>query len=359
MNIDIIENQMEAIIDCLLSKYPMETKKSLFDYAKSYNENAHSKILLEILNNKYDGLKGVIIFLNDLGITGYDNQNTNVVFGKHEIDLLIIDHKNQRAVIIENKIKNAKDQKRQLYRYFNAVIQDGYAIDKILYLPEISRKAGYQDYTEDEVRQVEIYLQVVPYFASNNEMCIYKIIQDLACKHKNIENDSFLNEYKKYLEKMGRKRMENKLEQEYIEYYLKDNNREWIQKIIELTNEFNKAYGQRIVRLASERYHSNMISPWFDEEYNVAVLKTKYKEEEIRIVFDVINNREKIAFYVNFCSSQYEKEIAKLLISESLIIDNQYVEAGRTKHIKSKYIGNDNELFEDVEIVLKCIGIKI
>lgn len=92
----------------------------------SANENAHSRILLKLLN--YSNEQGYVFlqsFVNLLSIDEKCNVESPVIdFNKEYIDGLISEN-GKYAIIIENKIHNATDQYAQIETYIERVIKQG------------------------------------------------------------------------------------------------------------------------------------------------------------------------------------------------------------------------------------------
>jgi hypothetical protein len=111
------------------------------------NENAHSRILTKLLqqkttNNRFEILESFIDYLID----GKPEVFRNIKIEKPEItqeveriDLWIRD--NNYSIIIENKIHYASDQERQLERYIDKTIDDGFKKEQI-YVIYLSRNYG-------------------------------------------------------------------------------------------------------------------------------------------------------------------------------------------------------------------------
>ncbi len=92
------------------------------------NENAHSRILAELLKqnnyNKYEILESFCNFLHTIN-PNFDKKpiNPRITSEKERIDLLILD--TDFAIIFENKIHGATDQPEQLARYIDKVKSQG------------------------------------------------------------------------------------------------------------------------------------------------------------------------------------------------------------------------------------------
>ena len=101
-----------------------------------YRENYHSDIIQYILNNKKDTIKYFIDYINSLSekinIDINNFLDTEIIREENKIDILIRDLTSKHCIIIENKIYNAGDMKRQLPKYYNIISKNG-IVDGILY----------------------------------------------------------------------------------------------------------------------------------------------------------------------------------------------------------------------------------
>ena len=107
------------------------------------NENSHSRILVKLLkyakNGKYPILQSFIDYFSanseNFKFTHIIN-NPQITPEKHRIDALVVD--NDYAIIIENKIHNAKDQDEQLIRYVKK-LNNLKQLDENIYIIYLSR----------------------------------------------------------------------------------------------------------------------------------------------------------------------------------------------------------------------------
>lgn len=102
------------------------------------NENAHSRILLKLLQQSHKGKYEILESFVKEFMRGFDYKIEKPVFSAetYRIDLLIRE-KNKYAIIFENKIHNAVLQKNQIARYIEKVKQLEYSVKQIyvVYLP--------------------------------------------------------------------------------------------------------------------------------------------------------------------------------------------------------------------------------
>ncbi len=127
--------------------------------------NLHSRFLTALLDHrqlpegKRQNLKD---FLNVFGIDGIDHDNTTVEREKGYIDILIRDQFVKRAVVIENKIW-AADQDRQLQRYKEQMEDAGYQVMRILYLTPDGRDASVESAGELKYLRVSYRSHLPPW----------------------------------------------------------------------------------------------------------------------------------------------------------------------------------------------------
>lgn len=127
------------------------------------NENAHSAILVKILKFKCNGVNEFLpsfisrVLKRDLL---FNNEYLNISAEKYRIDAFIRDEKN--AIIIENKIHGAADQKEQLKRYIDIAKHLGFSANNIyvLYLTgvdsEYELSKSLAEYSESFMGRIQV-----------------------------------------------------------------------------------------------------------------------------------------------------------------------------------------------------------
>ena len=123
-SIDAIRDILDKINNIYESEYrKLPYQVNLLDEIHA-NENAHTRILLSLLryedNHDFPILKSFINLIKDSYI---QVKNPNIEFNTSNIDGLILES-NKYAIIIENKIHWAVDQKEQIDRYVKHVINE-------------------------------------------------------------------------------------------------------------------------------------------------------------------------------------------------------------------------------------------
>lgn len=118
-------------------------------------EIMHSEILAYLLDpNQSHGLGDTILSLfmsEKLGVNfSKELHNTKVITergveGKRRIDILLVN--GDEAIIIENKLNDAKDQKNQLSDYISSISEEGYQVISTVYLPYYAYKRPTENVT--------------------------------------------------------------------------------------------------------------------------------------------------------------------------------------------------------------------
>ena len=142
---------MENFIEKLKTIDPPTLKKPFSLLEMTYKrvrdkELAQSEMLAGLLSpdeNHGHGFELVESFLHFIGVDVKLQKDSNlkieterrVTAGGIDIFISWRDGDKDHAVIIENKLHNAKDQPDQLNKYYRAIAGEGYAVDKIVYMP--------------------------------------------------------------------------------------------------------------------------------------------------------------------------------------------------------------------------------
>ena len=124
---------------------------NIFDVLEA-KEVKHSKFIASLLNPKglhYQGDLFLREFINACGISdfGLDTSNAQVYREYENIDIYITD--GNKHIIIENKICDAKDQDKQIYRYIETIKNENSSLDNdgilVLYLTPNFDKTPIQE----------------------------------------------------------------------------------------------------------------------------------------------------------------------------------------------------------------------
>lgn len=245
-----------------------------------YKENFHSYIIAQLLNNETI-LKNFLKFIevDEVDESVYFNKGYEVIpeyFIKNEIkngriDILIKSNdkennedkedKNKEkphCIIIENKLNGAKDEERQLFRYYNSC-SENFEVDKIVYIsPNSSKKSDEQS---KEGIPKELIKPIIGYDGENEDF--HTILNDSfeeVKSNSNMEWHLLLKHYLKILRQTGETRMDaltekfyNKIKAEPQEY----------KKIKLIATMYNDLIKTRLNNLAEEFNGENYKNEYF------------------------------------------------------------------------------------------------
>lgn len=198
-----------------------------------YRENFHSDIIKAFLdpNEKhYEKTKYLYLFIkliNKFGkkqIDKFDFENAKVIRERDNIDILILDEKSNKAIIIENKINNAIDQKRQLPRYFHTV-KEFYAIESIVYLTiNSTKRPETNDWTKEEIQQIDEILVVIPSIDKTYPNLFYDWIVPSIIESKNSEGMFLLQQYGNLIKHLNSQIMDTVIVEKFYNTLKEDQN---------------------------------------------------------------------------------------------------------------------------------------
>lgn len=131
------------------------------------NENSHSRILVKLLQseqNNYQILNSFMSLLSEK-CSELENKKSDILkptinAGKGQIDALI-EEENKYAIIIENKIHWAVDQKQQIDRYVEAVQNRGFGRDsKNVFVVYLTRD-GFKQVSDSSFSEAKEFLDYI------------------------------------------------------------------------------------------------------------------------------------------------------------------------------------------------------
>lgn len=230
-----------------------------------YRENFHSDILFEFLNvqgSHRQGNKYLKLFLSMLNIEEKFFTNPTVIKEKHtdsnrRIDILIADEKSHKAVIIENKINGAVDMPRQLPDYYKYVVEKGFEVLSIVYIPLcLYKEPDKSNWTEQEIQIVYKLLHVIPaYSDTETNLCKDWLIPSIEQTNDFPEVKAILQQYTSLI-KLLNQNMDQKIMEEFYHYYSDAENKNRISKIEDMVADIP----QYLVERVQTKYKNNKAS---------------------------------------------------------------------------------------------------
>lgn len=284
---------------------------------KFYRENFHSYIIAQLLKSEII-LKNFLKFIEVNEIV-YINNGYDVIPEysiKHEIkdgriDILIKsndeenneDEENKEkphCIIIENKLHGAKDEERQLYRYFIAC-SEKFEVDKIVYLSPNSPK-GPSDDSKKEIPEVFIKT-IVGYNGENKDF--HTVLNDSLEEVKSnpsIEWHLLLKHYLKILRLTGETKMDALTEKFYNKIKAEPEEYKKIQLIATMYNDLIKT---RIDYFAEKFNGEN-----YENEYFWRYFYSEKRKVDYCLEIYIENDRSGLIFFSREdAKKKYEQDI--------------------------------------------------
>lgn len=266
---------------------------------KFYRENFHSYIIAQLLKSEII-LKNFLKFIEVNEIV-YINNGYDVIPEypiKHEIkdgriDILIKsndkenneDEENKEkphCIIIENKLHGAKDEERQLYRYFIAC-SEKFEVDKIVYLPNLDKKNKPDEQSEEGIPK-ELIETIIGYNGENKDFhAVLNYSLEEVKLNSNIEWHLLLKHYLKILRLTGETKMDALTEKFYDKIKSEPEEYKKIQLIATMYNDLIKT---RIDYYAKE-FNGEFN---YKDNYFIKYFQSKKRNTDYAIVIYMDNN---------------------------------------------------------------------
>lgn len=226
-------------------------------------ENLHSDIMRSFLDPQESHNQGSLFldtFIEMLRSKGFavneeDYQNAEVVREEGRIDILIKDTESMHCIIIENKINNAIDQKRQIPSYYNFAIKEGYVIDAIFYLPlDEYKQPDKSSWTKRDIERISPLLLVMPAYSKFNDNLINSWLIPSYNKCEDVECKFILKQYINLVKTLRADNMDRNLVGRFVESLKDKENAETLQSILDLVNDIPEYKAEEIMKDLNRRF---------------------------------------------------------------------------------------------------------
>lgn len=348
----------------MLEKYRDYIKKNTFneDYPFNifelisdtyYKENFHSDIIAKLLEHE-TVLKHFLDFIN-IDASKYLNNDYSVVREKNKIDILIKTDTN--CIIIENKLRWAKDMNEQLSRYYNNCLENNLEVDKIVYLsPDILKQPTSQSIKDIPKEKIKI---IYGYDGEDKDFYTKVIENSLNDFIENNEAKEWIllaDHYLKILRETGVTKMD-KLTQDFYNEIIK--NTDEYEKIKLIVDMYNNLILTRINNLVSRFKGANWKNECFYRDF-------ESKKREVNYAIDIYVDND--YYWFNLFSrgedtgddpklikewEQDNKDIEAWLKKHNLFDDTFYFDGRWTKEFK--FPQQEKELYDFTEKVIQLL----
>lgn len=267
-----------------------------------YRENFHSdiiKVFLDPLGNHNEGSTFLFAFLDFLNSNfsdkvsiakqNYTSAKVERELGKIDIgkiDILISSPTSMHCIIIENKINNAGDMQRQLPRYYDFMIGQGYTIDAIIYLPlNINKTPDQSTWGELDKQHVMPILCIVPAYQKIGVSLVNGWIIPCSQITNNINCISILRQYAELIKLLNNNMMDSVILNKFYQSLLEEKSLETALSVRNMLQELPTFMADRLCDI----FKANK------GDYNV----WKYKPNFCGICFEVSENQYKIDIWTS------------------------------------------------------------
>lgn len=330
-----IQEQLQFLLEqigYIDQQYRKSNKDNRFNVfnilSKKFDEvNLHSKFLFELLNPKGSHNCNSIFlehFINLMNISNFSLEKVLVRKEHRKIDLLISNGK--QAIVIENKLW-AIDQPKQLQRYYEVLMGEGYLDVRILYLSLNGKKP--EEYSVGSLKGHPNFDSLVTCisYEADIEQWLERCIKEAYAKPVLRET---LVQYRALIWEISGKTMYKEEMDEIVEFLAKGDNMVKAKKIAE-----NWSYA----RLLTELYFWQDLEKVISLYYKISPIM-KYSEDKIKSV--VHNRRNQNPWYgIMFKIGTYLDADACIYIERGDGSENVYYGLGMI-------IGNSKEQSGDV-----------
>ncbi|TKC59177.1 hypothetical protein FBD94_16735 [Pedobacter hiemivivus] len=185
----------------------------------SYLENFHSDVIAILLNpderhkkdNCYLNLFLDYLITSGVNLNKEDYALCQITREKGRIDIWIKDNTSKKSIIIENKINNAGDQKKQLETYFNYAKTSGFEIDSVVYLTlNGNKKAPITDILELNEKTINI-----PAFTNSPADLCHGWLNECYENSTDDDSRSFIFQYIKLIKHLSQVGLDKQIKEDF------------------------------------------------------------------------------------------------------------------------------------------------
>ena len=319
------------------------------------NENAHSRILLKLLqyrnnNGEYEFLNSLIEYI--VKKTSYDQfkrihfKEPIITQEESRIDLWIRDSSTEYSIIFENKVYNAKDQDAQLSRYIEKTRNKGFKEQNIfiIYLSSSGQEPDEHSWGNFKTTFENRYINL----SFKNDIIVWLKEEVLPKIHStDIYLTSALNQYVDYLEgyffiREIDDKMNKALDNLIMEHFGLDkfnNNNERITVLQEKMNDMQKII--RHIDSIKDRLHEQIFEEW----------KIKIQNKFSNLVFEDQNSG--IAVCLNLDKKEFLIRIDKdkkveTLYCQIISKDDSVINGTRIMDLHKTLLPEPKEPYKDI-----------
>ena len=285
----------------------IENYKSNDNYASIFNEISdlyyrecyHSDIIAFYLKNKIARRE----FINHLNKLLPQNKSEEIVYDDYSdceikresdrIDIVIYNNCKTRAIIVENKSNDAKDQWCQVHRYFKKLWSRGIEVDCLYYLNKNSNKppdlTGLSDNDRNKIENKIVVGQLV-----GHNSFVNSVINHVLMNTNDIRLNALSQEIKELFNSVvyGEVNMENM--DEFVKELQVGENHEKLKKIIKAYNDMPSHLAHRYKQLCEKSFNPEVCKLHFKIWKNQCLVIDNIKINNKIFAIDLWFNKENV-----------------------------------------------------------------
>lgn len=292
-----------------------------------YRENFHSDIIANLLNpngkhnekNKFLNLFIDLISNISGKIIDKNNYITCEVFTEYpvkglnngRIDILIKGYKN--AIIIENKINNASDTYKQLYKYYISLQNQKIEVDAVVYLTLDKNKVpDFSTYSKNEIEIIENKLVIIPAYNETENELYNGWIKKAELETKNIDAFAIFRQYGFLIKKLGKNIMNTQILEKFYKEIKNGENLKTAISIKQMLEEMPKYLALKVKQeFENKPYPFKAVLIWKD---TTAFFNTfRYENADLAIDIQCETEKFSISFFDRNFNGETENVAEKIL----------------------------------------------
>lgn len=269
-----------------------------------YRENYHSDIINAFLNPQQNHGQGKLFlivlidmlnrqFSNKVRINKNDYLDAVSKREEGKLDILISSDRSRHCIIIENKIHTAGDMPRQLPRYYDYMVNRGFTVDAILYLPlQQTKYPDTADWSQEDKEHILPILCHLPAYAKDGTTnLVDNWITPCSIITNDIDCHSILRQYGNLIKSLNVNTMDKVIITKFYNTLLDGNNLESALSIKAMLEDVPKVMAENLYdRLRAETSFGNV---WNGYKPNFCGVIFRSGEREYKIdTYSTLNGYE-------------------------------------------------------------------
>ena len=316
-----------------------------------YYENYHSDILRYYLKHRLVK-KYFINWLNEcisdnkLKIDAKEYYDGDIRREKNKIDITLFNHNSKKAIIIENKSNDAKDQIKQIHTYLNKLKNININVEAIFYLNKSTLK--FPDLTDLSKNQRKEILDILTIGKLVGEASfVEKVINSVISDTNDIRLNGLSQEIRDLFFGIVYGEFNMETMEDFISELADDSNYEKLSKILQAYNDIPEYLTNKYMEYINKK-HSSYYARLANENQTVAIDITSKCDS---IFIDINPNFEKVEFIISMRDGAKGKiKNLKNKISSNWVFDND------NKLIIENPIKNDIIVKEVIDKIINCLN---